>query len=69
MGDWLFYLAIAACIATFGVLAFGIGGFGSGRVSPRGQNRLMRLRILAQATAVVLLIIAVLLARGGSGGG
>ena len=64
MGDWLFYLAIAACFATLCVLAFGIGGFGSGRISPRGQNKLMRLRILAQATAVVLLLIAVLLAKG-----
>jgi hypothetical protein len=64
MDDWLFYLAIAACFATLCVLAFGIGGFGSGRISPRGQNKLMRLRILAQATAVVLLLIAVLLAKG-----
>lgn len=65
MGDWLFYLAIAACFATFGVLAFGIGGFGTGRISSRGQNRLMRLRIVAQATAVVLLLLAVLVMKGG----
>jgi hypothetical protein len=64
MGDWLFYLAIAACFVTLCVLAFGIGGFGSGLISPRGQNKLMQLRILAQAAAVVLLVIAALLARG-----
>jgi hypothetical protein len=65
MGDWLFYLGGAACLATLGVLAFGIGGFGTGRISSRGQNRLMRLRIIAQATAVVLLVLAVLAIKGG----
>jgi hypothetical protein len=65
MGDWLFYLGIAACFATLGVLLFGIGGFGTGKITPRGQNRLMRWRIIAQATAVVLLVIAVLAAQGG----
>ena len=64
MGDWLFYLGIAACFGTLCVLAFGIGGFGTGRISPRGQNKLMQLRILAQATAVVLLVIAALMAKG-----
>jgi Hypoxia induced protein conserved region len=65
MGDWLFYLGGAACLATLCVLAFGIGGFGSGRITSRGQNRLMRWRIIAQATAVVLLVLAVLVAKGG----
>lgn len=64
MGDWIFYLAIVACVATLGVLVFGIGGFGTGRITSRGQNRLMRWRIIAQATAVVLLVIAVLAAQG-----
>ena len=59
MGDWLLYLAGAACIATLLVLTFGIGGFGTGKITPRGQNRLMRWRIIAQATAVVLLVLAV----------
>ena len=65
MGDWLFYLAAAACIGTLCVLAFGIGGFGTGRITSRGQNRLMRWRIIAQATAVLLLILAVLAVKGG----
>jgi hypothetical protein len=65
MGDWLFYLGGAACLATVSVLAFGIGGFGTGRMTSRGQNKLMRLRIIAQATAVVLLVLAVLVAKGG----
>lgn len=65
MGDWLFYLACAACLATAGVLAFGIGGFGTGKMTSRSQNRLMRWRIIAQATAVVLLVLAVLAVKGG----
>lgn len=64
MGDWLFYLGVAACLATLCVLAFGIGGFGTGKVTSRGQNRLMRWRIIAQATAVVLLVLAVLATKG-----
>ena len=58
MGDWLFYLGIAAAFVTLGVLAFGIGGFGSGKMSPKTQNRMMVYRIVGQATAVVLLFIA-----------
>ena len=65
MGEWLFFLAAAACGATLLVLTFGIGGFGTGRITSRGQNRLMRWRIIAQATAVLLLILAVLAAKGG----
>lgn len=58
MGDWIFYLGIAAAFVTLGVLAFGIGGFGSGKMSPKTQNRMMVYRIVGQATAVVLLFIA-----------
>jgi hypothetical protein len=65
MGDWLLYLAFAACLATLCVLTFGIGGFGTGRITSRGQNRLMRWRIIAQATAVLLLVLAVLAAKAG----
>ena len=58
MGDWIFYLGIAAAFVTLGVLAFGIGGFGSGKMSLKTQNRMMVYRIVGQATAVVLLFIA-----------
>ena len=57
MGDFLFFLAAAACLATAGVLVTGIGGFGSGRMTPRRQNKMMQLRIAAQFTAVVLLVL------------
>lgn len=65
MGEWLFYAAIGAAIATLVVLVFGIGGFGSGKMTSRTQNKMMRLRIIGQATAVVLVILAVLMSQGG----
>lgn len=58
MGNWLFYLGIGAAFVTLGVLAVGIGGFGSGRMSAKRQNLMMRLRIGAQAAAVLLLFLA-----------
>lgn len=64
MGNVLYYLAIAACVATAAVLVLGIRGFGTGAVSPRGQNRLMRLRIAAQFLAVILIMLAVLVLKG-----
>ena len=58
MGDWIFYAGIAAAFVTLGVLAFGIGGFGTGKMTPKTQNRMMVYRIVGQATAVILLFIA-----------
>ncbi len=66
MSGVLTFLAIAACVITLGVLVFGIGGFGTGKVTPQGQNKLMRWRIIAQFVAVVLMLLAVLATRGGS---
>lgn len=53
----LFYLAAGACLLTLAVLVTGIGGFGTGMMSPRRQNQMMQLRIAAQLAAIVLLII------------
>jgi uncharacterized membrane protein len=66
MGDWLFYLAGAACLATLAVLAFGIGGFGTGKMTPQRQNKMMRWRIIAQFAAVVLMLLAVWVTKGSS---
>ena len=60
--DILFFLAAAACLATLAILVTGIGGFGTGRMSPRRQNQMMQLRIAAQFIAVVLLVLMVLVA-------
>ncbi len=61
MSGVLFYLAVAACLVTAGVLAFGIGGLGSKRrqgvAGARLSNRLMRYRIIAQVVAVILLML------------
>lgn len=65
MSGILFYLAGAACLVTLGVLMVGIGGFGSGKASPRFSNRMMRYRIIAQAVAVVLLLAMVWFAKQG----
>jgi hypothetical protein len=70
MSGYLFYLAAAACLVTFGVLAFGVGGFGSkkreGVEGARFSNRLMRYRIIAQAVAVILILLTVWAIRTGN---
>ena len=70
MSGILLYLAIAACLVTLGVLAVGVGGFGSkkreGVEGARLSNRLMRYRIIAQFVAVILLMLAVWLTRSGN---
>lgn len=58
MGDWIFYLGIVAAFITLGVLAYGITGFGTGKMTAKRQNLMMRLRIGVQAMAVLLLFIA-----------
>jgi len=68
MSGILFYAAIAACLGTAAVLAVGIIGFGSKRrqgvEGARFSNKLMRLRIVAQFVAVVLIVLTVLAIRG-----
>ena len=64
MGDVLYYVVILACLITAGVLILGVGGFGTGKITPRGQNKLMRMRIIAQFVAVVLIMLTVTLLKG-----
>lgn len=68
MSGVLFYLAALACLVTLGVLAYGIIGFGSRRregiEGARFSNKLMRLRILAQFIAVILILLTVWAIRG-----
>ncbi|MEM1161980.1 MAG: twin transmembrane helix small protein [Pseudomonadota bacterium] len=63
MADVVWYAAGLACLVTLGVLVYGIGGFGSGKITPHGQNRLMQWRIIAQFVAVVLIILTALAAK------
>lgn len=59
MSGTLFNLAIGACLVTFIVVMLGIMGFGSGRASARFSQRMMRLRILAQFVAIVLIMATI----------
>lgn len=65
MGGVLTYVAFGACLIVAGILAFGIGGFGSGKMTPKTQNKLMQYRIIGQAVAVVFILLAVLALRSG----
>ena len=70
MSGFVFFLAAAAVLATFGVLLMGVGGFGSrrrsGKEGARFSNRLMRYRVIAQFVAIVLVLLTVLLIQSGN---
>ncbi|HUF86536.1 MAG TPA: HIG1 domain-containing protein [Thermohalobaculum sp.] len=70
MSGILFFLALAAVLATFAVLALGVGGFGArwreGKEGARLSNKLMRYRIVAQLIAIVLVMLTVLAIRSGN---
>ena len=64
--DPLFILVAVAALAVLGILMVGIGGFAKGgEFNRKHANRIMRYRIAAQAVAVVLLLIFVLVRRSG----
>ena len=58
--DPLFIVVALACLAVLGILLFGIGSFArGGEFNRRNANRLMRWRIIAQAVAIVLIVLFV----------
>ena len=62
----LMIIALIACFAVLGVLLFGVGSFAKGGdFNRKYANKIMRLRILAQAIAVVLILAAVWAAKMG----
>ena len=65
--DPLFIVAAIACLAVVVVLMVGVLGFAKGGDFNRGHaNRIMRLRLLMQFVAVILIIVFVAFAgRGG----
>lgn len=64
--DPLFILAGIACLVTVGVLMLGVGGFAKGGdFNRKYANKIMRLRLLAQFVAVVLIVLFVYLRSGG----
>ncbi len=64
--DPLFTVILLAVFAVLVVLMIGLGGFaGGGAFNKKNGNKMMRYRIIAQAIAVVLIVIFVWL-RGGT---
>lgn len=64
--DPLFVLVILACLAVLAVLMIGVGGFAKGGdFNRKYANKIMRLRILLQFIAVVLIVAYVFFSRGG----
>jgi hypothetical protein len=64
--DPLFIVTAIACLAVVAVLLVGVGGFArGGEFNRKHANRIMRLRLLAQFVAVVLIVIFAYFARRG----
>lgn len=61
----LFYFAAIACLFVLGVLLFGVLTFArGGEFNKRNANKIMRIRIVAQAVAIVLILATVWFAKG-----
>lgn len=58
--DPLFIVAVIACLAVVVVLMIGVGAFArGGEFNRKYSNKLMRLRLLAQFVAVILIVLFV----------
>lgn len=65
--DPLFIIVLLSVLAVVVILAIGLGGFaGGGEFNKRNANKIMRLRLMAQFVAV-LLIVGFVWLRGGLG--
>ena len=64
--DPLFIVVVLSMAVVAMILMIGIGGFGrGGEFNRKYSNKLMRMRILAQFIAVILILLFVWIARGG----
>lgn len=64
--DPLFIVVAIATLAVLVILVIGIGGFAKGGdFNRKYANKIMRLRIAAQAVAVVLILLFIYLRSGG----
>lgn len=62
----MFYVALFACLAVAAVLMLGVGGFAKGgEFNRKYANKIMRLRLLLQFIAVVIIVGGVYFTRGG----
>ncbi|SLN45485.1 twin transmembrane helix small protein [Roseisalinus antarcticus] len=62
--DPLFIVVALAVLGVAAILLMGIGNFGKGG-DPKTSNKLMKWRIGAQFVAVILILLFVLIRRGG----
>lgn len=64
--DPLFIVVAIAVLAVLAILMFGIGTFAKGgEFNRKYSNKIMRWRIIAQAIAVLLILVFVLYRRSG----
>ncbi len=62
LDDPLFTFVVLSVFAVLVVLMIGLSGFaGGGKFNQKNGNKMMRYRIIAQAVAVVLIVIFVFL--------
>ncbi|MSU88118.1 twin transmembrane helix small protein [Rhodobacteraceae bacterium 2CG4] len=62
----LFYVTLFACLAVLAVLLVGVGGFArGGEFNRKYANKIMRLRLLLQFIAVILIVATVYFAGRG----
>ena len=62
----LFVMVVVTMAAVAIILMIGIGGFGKGgEFNRKYANKLMRMRILAQFVAVLIILLFVFITRGG----
>ncbi len=62
----LIWVALIACLVVAAVLLFGVGTFAKGgEFNRKHANKIMRLRLLTQAIAIVVIMVAVYFTRGG----
>ena len=65
--DPLFIIVAIAVLAVVVILMIGIGGFAKGGdFNRKHANRIMRYRIMAQAVAVVLILLFIVFRGGGN---
>jgi len=65
MSDPFFIVVLLAVVAVVIVLMFGLGGFaGGGAFNKKNANKIMRLRLLTQFIAVILIVIYVWFIKG-----
>lgn len=68
LSDPIFIIGILACFVVLIILMIGIGSFAKGgEFNRKHSNRLMRYRIIAQAVAVIIIVVyAYFRSRGGN---